>query len=551
VNLTDAAYRGDVNTDSDHAGVHAREPTDESPWSPLRVAIFRALWIASLASYLGTWMQLVGASWLMTTLTTSASLVALVQTAISFPAFVLALPAGALADVLDRRRMIIATQTWQLLAAATLGVITFTDSVTPASLLALTLALGAGSALGLPVFWAIFPELVGRPRLAAAISLNSVALTLAQALGPAVGGLLVASAGAEAVFFFNALSFLGVVAVVARWRRVPPASAMPAEHVLGAVRAGVRYLLNARRLQIVLLRVLSHALAFSALPALLVVVVEERLGAGAGAYGALYGCLGAGGAIGGLLVPRLRPQLGTDRLVLLAFPAVATALIALATVRSAAALAPMMLVAGIGSMTIISLLNISVQSVLPGWVRGRGLALYLLTFQAGMASGAALWGALAASAGVVTSLLAAATGMVAVHLLGWSAGLRLAVADRVDLTPAPWSEPGFALEPEPGEGPIRIEIEYRIAEEDRAEFLAAMRELRRVRRRDGAMRWSLSRDLSDPERHLETFLVGSWAEHERAHERAIRADRAAIERVLTLHRGDPPRVTHLLAEQER
>ena len=206
---------GALNTDSDQAGVSAPEPTDESPWSPLRVAVFRALWIASFASYLGTWMQIVGASWLMTTLTTSAALVALVQTAISFPAFVLALPAGALADVLDRRRMIIATQGWQLLAAATLGVITFTDSVTPASLLALTLALGAGSALGLPVFWAIFPELVGRPRLAAAISLNSVALTLAQALGPTVGGLLVASAGAEAVFFFNALS----TSASSRWSR--------------------------------------------------------------------------------------------------------------------------------------------------------------------------------------------------------------------------------------------------------------------------------------------------------------------------------------------
>jgi quinol monooxygenase YgiN len=200
-------------------------------------------------------------------------------------------------------------------------------------------------------------------------------------------------------------------------------------------------------------------------------------------------------------------------------------------------------------MTIISSLNITVQSVLPGWVRGRGLALYLLTFQAGMAAGAALWGTLAASAGLSTALIVAGSGVVALHLGSSLAGLRLAVAEQVDLTPAHWVEPQFVLEPEPSQGPVLVEIEYRIGADDTSEFLEAMRDVRRTRRRDGAMRWSLFQDLSEPQRHVESFLVSSWAEHERQHERAVRSDRAAIERVLALHRGEGPRVSHLLGHR--
>jgi MFS family permease len=473
------------------------------------------------------------------------------QTAQSAAAFSLALPGGALADVIDRRRMIIAAQGWQTLVASGLAALTLADATSPALLLAFTFGLGIGAALGLPVFWAVIPELVGRAELPAAISLNSASFTLAQTLGPTLGGLLVAAAGAEAVFLLNAVSFLAVVATVGAWRRPRPAATLPPEHVLGAVRTAVRYVANARPLQVVLLRAALHVVCFSAFPALLVVVTRTELDVGAGGYGALYGCFGAGGALGAVFLTRAQARVTVDRLVLIAAGVFGAGLIALATLRSVPVLVPVMVLAGTASITVLSSLNIAAQSVLPGWVRGRGLAVYLLTFQAAMAGGAALWGAVATSLGVSAAMAAAGASVIAVHLLGRLSGLRLAIAERVDLTPAPWSEPGFALEPEPGEGPIRIEIEYRIAEEDRAEFLTAMQELRRVRRRDGAMRWSLSRDLSDPERHLETFLVGSWADHERAHERAIRADRAAIERVLALHRGDPPRVTHLLAEQER
>jgi predicted MFS family arabinose efflux permease len=515
------------------------------------VGIFRAIWIASLASNLCTWMHMIAASWLMTSLTASAALVALVQTAIAFPMFLLALPAGALADIFDRRRMLILTQGWQLLVAATLGLMTLADATTPASLLALTLALGMGAALGLPVFLAIIPELVPRAQLPSAVSLNSVSLTLAQALGPTLGGLLVASLGAGAVFLLNAVSFVAIAGVVAAWHRIPPVSTLPPEHVGEAIRAGLRYVRNAPPLQIVLFRVVTHVLFFSALPALLVVVTRTRLDLGAGGYGALFGCFGAGGAAGALLLPWVRGRVAIDRLVPLAGVAFAASLVALAILRTAGPLYPMMALAGVGSMTVISSLSVATQSVLPEWVRGRGLAVYVLTFQVGLATGAALWGALAANLSVSAALLIAASGMAALHVLSGLAGLKLAVAEGVEPTPAPWSEPGFVLQPEPGDGPVRIEIEYRIAGEDTADFLAAMREVRRTRRRDGAMQWSLFQDLSDPERHVESFLVRSWAEHERGRERAVRSDRAAIERVLALHRGDGPRVTHLLGHHFR
>ena len=508
--------------------------------------MFRAVWIASLASYVGTWMHLVAVGWLMTTLTSSVTLIALVQTAIALPTLVLALPGGALADMVDRRRMIIATQVWQVVTAATLGIVTLTDVATPGLVLALTLALGVGAALGLPVFWAVVPEIVGRAELPAALALNSAGITLAQAVGPALGGLLVASAGAGVVFLLNAGSFLVVVAVITAWRRTPSVSALPREHVVEAVRAGLRYVRNAPPLQVVLLRTAAHAFCYSVLPALLVVVARTRLDVGAAGYGVLFGCFGAGGAIGAVLLTRVRAHISTDRLMVLAGTTLAAALVALGTLRSFAALLPVMVLGGAGSVMVMSSLNIAVQSVLPDWVRGRGLALQLLTFQAALAAGAACWGAMAANVNVSAALIAAAAAMVAAHVVSALAGLRLAIADDVDLAPASWLEPQFVLEPDPRDGPILIEIEYRIALEQTPEFLEAMRQLRRTRRRDGAMQWSIYQDLSDPERHVESFLVRSWAEHERAHERAVQSDRAAIERVLALHRGEAPRVTHLL-----
>ena len=306
-------------------------------------------------------------------------------------------------------------------------------------------------------------------------------------------------------------------------------------------------MLNATALQVVLVRLAAHVLFFSAIPALLVVVAPQRARAsGRAATARCSGALAPAARSARCCVPRARLRVGTDRLVAIAAVALAAGAFGLAAIQVAAPLYPLMVVAGVGSMAALSSLTVAAQSVLPSWVRGRGLATYMLTFQAAMAGGAALWGTRGRLGGTSTALAVAGAGVLAVPLLSAVAGLRLSAADRVDLTQAAWTEPDFVIEPELSEGPIRVEIEYRIAHEDTAEFLAAMRELRRTRRRDGAMHWSVDQDLSDPQRHVESFLVASWAEHERPHERAVRSDRAAIERVLALHRGEPPRVTHLL-----
>ena len=468
--------------------------------------IFWAFWVAWFASNLGAWMQLVGSSWLMTSLTASAAVVALLQTATSVPAFLLSLPSGALADVVDRRRLVIVTQFWQVLTAATLGILTIADVTTPAILLIATFALAIGATLGLPVLGAIIPELVNREQLPRAVALGATSSTLAQAIGPAVGGIIVAAAGSAVVFLLNAVAF-GVVVLVARgWRREPPVATLPAEHVLGAMRAGARYVTHAPALETVLIRAGAHVACFSSLSALLAVIARHQLGASAAHYGILLGALGVGGVIGTLLLPRLRRHTAPDRLVVPATLICGGTLAALGALSDFAPALPLMVVIGLANMTVMSSLNIAAQSVLPNWVRGRGLAIYQLVFAMCMASGAAAWGALAENAGTDTALTVAGGGLLIVAAL--AALFPLSVTEGLDVRPAHHTEPyvgDVALDPD--DGPVVVTVEYEVEPEHIPEFVSAMRELRRVRRRDGAMQWTLCQDVEEPLRHVESFLV--------------------------------------------
>jgi MFS family permease len=513
--------------------------------------IFWAFWLAGLASNLGTWMQLVGSAWLMTSLTASAALVALLQTATSIPAFLLSLPAGALADVVDRRRLVIVTQLWQLLTAATLGILTIADVTTPAVLLIATFVLATGATLGLPVMGAIIPELVDREQLPRAVALGSTSFTLAQAIGPAIGGILVATAGSEVVFLVNAVSFGAVALVAQHWRREPPVATLPAEHVLGAMRAGARYVTHAPALDTVLIRAGAYIICFSSLPALLAVVAREQLDASALDYGILLGALGVGGVAGTLLLPRLRQRIAPDRLVVPATLVYGGTLAALGALGDFAAALPLMVVMGLANMTVMSSLNIAAQSVLPSWVRGRGLAVYQLVFAVCMAIGAAVWGALAASSGTDAALTVAGGGLLIVAAL--AALFPLRVAEGIDVTPAHHTEPhvgDVALDPD--DGPVVVTVEYKVEPEHVPEFVAAMRELRRVRRRDGALQWTLSQDVEQPLRQVESFLVASWAEHERQLERTTQSDEALFARVQNAHAGrGEPLVRHLLGQHFR
>jgi predicted MFS family arabinose efflux permease len=463
----------------------------------------------------------------------------------------LSLPAGALGDVVDRRRLVIVTQSWQVLTAATLGILTIADVTTPTVLLIATFALAIGGTLSLPVLGAIVPELVDREQLPRAVALNATSSTLAQAIGPAIAGILVATAGSAAVFLLNAVAFGAVVLVAQRWRREPPVATLPAEHVLGAMRAGASYVTHAPALDTVLIRAGAHIACFSSLSALLAVVARQQLGASATGYGILVGALGVGGVAGTLLLPRLRQRIAPDFLVVPATLMCAVALAVLGAGRDLATALPVMVVIGLANMTVISSLNIATQSVLPGWVRGRGLAVYQLVFAMCMATGAAAWGALAASSGTETALTLAGGALLIVAAL--AALFPLSATEGIDVTPAHQTEPhvgDVALDPD--DGPVVVTLEYEVEPEHIPEFVSAMRELRRVRRRDGAMQWTLCQDVEEPLRHVESFLVASWAEHERLLERTTQSDQALFARVRDAHGGrEEPLVRHFLGQHFR
>ena len=518
-----------------------------SAWAPLRVPLFRALWIANVASNVGTWMQSVGAAWLMTSLTQSSAMVALVQTATSLPVFLVGLPAGALADIVDRRRLLLVTQSWMLAAAALLGVLTLTGATTPWILLALTFVLGLGASLNLPAWQASMPDLVPRADLPSALALNGISVNIARAIGPAMGGLLIAAAGTGAVFLLNAVSFIGVLAVLMRWRRAAGPSLMPTEGLAGAIRAGARYVRYAPRFRAVLVRTGMFILCGSALWALLPLVARRELGLGALGYGVLLGCVGSGAVLGAIVLPRARAALSADALVNGATVLFALAVAAPVLTRRVPLVAAAMGVGGIGWIALMSSFNTAAQLALPSWVRARGVSMYFLVFQGGMASGSALWGTLATHTSDAVALLVAALGLVA----GTAASLRwrLGRERQPDLTPSlHWPEPNLVVSPEPDEGPVLVTVEYRVEPERAGEFARAMRRLGRARRRSGAMRWGLFRDAADLKRFVETFLVESWAEHLRQHERVTVSDHAAEEQVRALHEGgEPPVVTHLIA----
>lgn len=503
----------------------------ETTVSPLRTPIFRAFWVAGLLSGLGSWIHLVAAGWLMTSLTHSAAPVALLITATSVPTFLLSLPAGALADVLDRRRLIIATQAWQAVVAAGLGVLALTGAVTPGLLLLATLLLSVGGTSGTPVLQAVMPELVHREQLGSAVALGSTSFTLSQVIGPALGGVIVAVAGPGPAFLFNAVSFFATITVAFCWRRARPVGTMPAEHILGAVRAGVRYARNTPALRVVLGRAIAYALCFAALPSLLAQISRVRLGATAAQYGMLLGALGVGGLAGALLLPRLRARFDHEQLVMAAMLVYAGAFATLSQLSSFGAALVVLAVTGFAGMATMSTLNIAAQSVLPSWVRGRGLAVYQLAFAVAMTAGSAGWGLLATAAGLPTALLAAAVGLLLNVLL--ARRLRLSIADGIDTAPLHLDQPQVDARLDPEDGPVLVTIDYRVPPTGVPSFTEAMASVRTIRRRDGAMNWSLYRSVDQDDSHREAFIVASWTEYQRLTERAIQSDASTLGEVGT------------------
>ena len=520
-----------------------------SAWSPLREPVFRALWIATVVSNIGTWMQDVGESWLMTSLTPSPVLVALVETAGSLPVVLVALPAGALADIVDRRRLLLVMQVWMFVAAGAMGVLALMGYVTPGRLLWLTFLLGIGSAISNPVWQAITPELVSQSDLPAAITLSAAGVNIARAIGPALGGFIVAASGPWAVFLLNAASFIGIMVVVYRWKPAPRRSKLPSEDIIGAMRAGTRYLRHSPELQTVLIRSGIFVICASALWALLPQQARRHLGLGSFGYGLLLGCIGFGALIGAWLLPKLRERLSLNQMLSAGSVVFGLATMSLAYLHSFAVLAVTLAGGGIAWIVVLSSLNVSAQTATPSWVRARVMAVYLLVFMGGLAAGSALWGFVAARAGVSAALMFAAIGLVVGPLATWR--FRLVANTNLSLTPSlHWPEPVMMIDTAASEGPAITLVEFRIDPETADEFLKAMTEMRRIRQRDGAIRWNLLRDTGDPQRYIESFVTESWADHLRQHERVTAENREVEQRVQAFHLGpEPPKITHLIAEE--
>ncbi len=509
------------------------------------------MWIATLCSNIGSWMQEVGAGWLMTSLAPDPLMVSLVQAATTIPFFLLAVPAGALADILDRRKYLIATQLWMAVSAAILGILTLTGLTTAWTLLLLTFSLGIGAAMMMPAWGAIVPELVRRNELQSAIALNTIATNSARAIGPALAGLIIAATGPGAVFVLNAISFFAVVFAIKKWNRGPRTSNLPQEQLRGAIRAGLRYARHSPELRAVLARGCAFFVFASAPWALLPLIVRRQLASGPGTYGFMLACIGIGAICGALLLPRLHGRISRDRLVAITTFTYAMAMLGLAYSTRVYEAAPAMLVIGISWMTVFSSLMTSAQTALPSWVRARGLALYWVIYTSGFALGSVIWGQIASVIDIPTALAFAAIGAFTGILAAWR--YEIGQHDVHDLSPSlDWSPPLQADPHAMDRGPIMVTIEYEIDVKRQREFVRALRNLKHVRQRNGAYMWEVLCDINRPGIIVEIFMVESLVEHLRQRERMTVADKMKRDIVREYHIGDaPPKITRLLGLTSR
>lgn len=515
-----------------------------SAWAPFGQRVFAIVWTAALLGNIGTWMRDVGAGWLMTSMAPGATWVALVQVAGTLPLFLLALPAGALADLVNRRRLLIALNAVMAAAALYLGVLTQAGAMTPPLLLAGLLVAGVATALATPVMQSLTPLQVPRPLLREAIALNSMGLNVSRAIGPALGGALILAVSVSAAFFVDALSYLVVIAALLWWKgaATPAAEGRP-ERLAPAMRTGLRYAWNAPRLRRLLLRAVAFFLFASAAWALLPLLARNDLGGSAGYYGLLLAALGAGAVGGALMLPRLKARFSAQQLVGGATLGVMAALLAWAWIPSQGfAFLPALLL-GLAWITVLTVLNTATQTALPNWVRGRGLALYLCVFYGAMSAGSLIWGLLADAFGLpVSYTVAAGLGLISLLL----AAARPLPEGEPDLRPAEqtWPTPVDALG-ETEDSPVQLSVDYRIDPTQREAFIAALRELAAARRRNGAMQWMLWEDAAEPGAISEQWLEPSWLDHERHHHRHTADDAALQARVRSFHQGEAaPRVRH-------
>jgi MFS family permease len=527
------------------------DETAGSPWSPFRYATFTVLWTATVVSNIGTWMYNAASGWLMTSLNPDPLIVSMVQAATSLPVFLFALPAGALADIVDKRRLLLFVEAAITAVAAIFAAFVWFGLVTPGNLLLFVFLIGAGSALMAPAWQSIVPQLVPKRDLTPAVAANSVGFNLSRAVGPALGGIIAAGLGIAAPFWLNALSYLGIIGALLWWRspRKGPRH-LPAERFTGAIRAGFRYARYNRHFRAALMRAVGFFVFSSAYWALLPLVARNRIAGGPEVYGILLGAIGGGAVGAALCLPWLKAHLGPDRLVAAGTLGTAVALILFGLARDVRMALVASVIAGVFWITVLASLNVSAQFALPDWVRGRGLAMFVTVVFGAMTLGSAVWGKVAGIVDLpVAHFIAAAGALLTVPLTRrW----KLQTGPEIDLTPSMhWPVPLITREIEHEQGPVLVVVEYRIDPRNREEFLAALEEFAHERRRDGAYAWGIFEDSSEEGRFLETFLVESWLEHLRQHERVTHADRVLQDAVHRFHAQGTPKVTHFVSAAPR
>ncbi|MBX7435232.1 MFS transporter [Mycobacterium sp. Y57] len=517
-----------------------------STWAPLRSPVFRALWIAQTVSNLGTWMQTVGAQWMLVGDPRAAVLVPLVQTATTLPVMLLALPSGVLADLIDRRRLLIATQAAMAAGVGLLAALTGAGLTTPAVLLTLLFLIGCGQALTAPAWQAIQPDLVPPEQIPSAAALGGLSMNGARAIGPAIAGALVSLTGPTWVFALNALSFVGIVVVLIVWRRPAVEQTFPSERALAALSAGGRFIRSSLVVRRILLRTALFIAPASALWGLLPVIAKDQLGLSSAGYGLLLGALGVGAVLGAFALSRLRLRFGQNSLLTIGAVGFAGATAVLALVHSFVVVLLALIVGGAAWLLSLSTLNASMQLSLPAWVRARGLSVYQLIFMGGQALGSLVWGLLAGATSTVTSLLVGAALLVvcALSSVWWPLHAKTGA---LDLTPSShWPEPTLVFEPEPLDGPVLVSTFYRVAPDNEQAFLAAMAVLGRSRQRTGASQWRLFRSVEQESTFVETFLVRSWGEHMHQHHTRLTGQDQLIEQNVEQYAEGTPVSHHYL-----
>jgi MFS family permease len=518
-----------------------------SPWIAFRHTTFTVVWTATVVANIGTWMYNAASGWLMTSLNPDPLTVSLVQVASSLPMFLFAVPAGALADIVDKRRFLVASEIVITAIAAISAVLVWLDLINPSILLLFTFLLGAGAAFTAPAWQSIVPQLVPKRDLASAVASNGVGINISRAIGPALGGVVIGALGIAAPFWINALSNLGVIGALLWWR--PPSSqtsGLPPERLAGAMVIGFRHARYNPNLRATLMRAVAFFFFASAYWALLPLVARDQIAGGPELYGILLGAIGIGAVVGAFTLPWMKATLGPDYLVAAGTLGTALCLLLLGIAHHFALGLAACMIAGISWIAVLASLNVSVQVSLPDWVRGRGLAMFVTVFFGAMTGGSALWGQLASGLGLPMAHFIAAGGAILGIALTWRWKLQSGAG--VDLAPSMhWPAPLLTIDAEPDRGPVLVTIEYRIDPEKSHAFLTAIRDLGKQRRRDGAYAWDIFEDAAEKGRFLETFMIASWLEHLRQHQRVTNADRIVQDVIRQFDAAAVPKVTHFIA----